>query len=85
MFAKSLLGLLILISLLLAACNVPSQAEPLPDSPVPASVGVLNLIAVGIAVAGGILGLSLALRRRNEHDESEADTARTETKRKNQR
>jgi hypothetical protein len=55
---------LLLLSLLLAACTSPAQSEPLPNSPVPAPVGLLNLIAVGIALGGGILGLILAARRR---------------------
>jgi hypothetical protein len=72
----------LLISILLAACRAASQTESLPNAPVSTSVGTLNLIAVGIAVVGGMVGLLLAIRRRNADEEPEADTVHRQKKRK---
>lgn len=61
------IAFILLLTCFAAACaTAPGTSTPNPNSPVVQQLGTLNTIAVGVAVVGGLVGLGLALFRRNQ-------------------
>ncbi len=69
---------------LLTACVAPASTTN-PTSPVVQQFGPLNIVAVGVAILGGFIGLGLVLRNRNQEPEEPEPVEKPKSKKKKNR